>query len=51
MSRAVATVTVDEDAATTLFKLIEALEDDDEVQSVSSNFDISDEIMGKLNAS
>jgi YebC/PmpR family DNA-binding regulatory protein len=49
--RPLSTVTVDEDAATTLFKLIEALEDDDDVQSVSSNFDISDEIMGKLNAS
>jgi len=49
--RPVSTVTVDEDAATTLFKLIEALEDDDDVQSVSSNFDISDDIMEKLNAS
>jgi len=47
----VSTVTVGEDAATTLFKLIELLEDDDDVQSVSSNFDISDEIMEKLNAS
>lgn len=49
--RPVSTVAVDEDTATSLFKLIESLEDDDDVQSVSSNFDISDEIMEKLNAS
>jgi transcriptional/translational regulatory protein YebC/TACO1 len=42
-------VPVDEDAASTLFKLIEALDDDDDVQSVSSNFEVSDEIMAKLN--
>ncbi len=44
------TVPVDEDAASTLFKLIEALDDDDDVQSVSSNFEVSDEVMAKLNA-
>ena len=49
--RPLSTVAVDEDTATTLFKLIEALEDDDDVQSVSSNFEISDEIMEKLNVS
>jgi len=49
--RPTATVAVNEDTATTLFKLIEILEDDDDVQSVSSNSDISDEIMEKLNAS
>ena len=49
--RPLSTVAVDEDRAITLFKLIEALEDDDDVQSVSSNFEISDEIMEKLNAS
>ena len=49
--RPLSTVAVDEDTATTLFKLIEALEDDDDVQSVSSNCEISDEIMEKLNVS
>ena len=49
--RPLSTLAVDEDTATTLFKLIEALEDDDDVQSVSSNFEISDEIMEKLNVS
>jgi YebC/PmpR family DNA-binding regulatory protein len=44
------TVTLDEDAAGTLFKLIEALEDSDDVQSVSGNFDIPDDVMEKLTA-
>jgi len=39
---------VDEPAAETLMKLIGALEDDDDVQAVTSNFDISDELMEKL---
>ena len=29
-------------------KLIEALEDDDDVQSVTANFEISDEVMAQL---
>ena len=33
-----------------LFKLIDVLEDNDDVQSVSSNFDVSDEIMAQLSA-
>jgi len=41
---------IDESQASTLLKLIEALEDDDDVQSVTANFDISDEIMEKLMA-
>ena len=44
------TIEVDEDTAGTLFKLIDALEDNDDVQSVSSNFDISYEIMARLSA-
>ncbi|HSR55565.1 MAG TPA: YebC/PmpR family DNA-binding transcriptional regulator [Alphaproteobacteria bacterium] len=44
------TVEVDEDKARTLMNLIEALEDSDDVQSVSSNLEISDEIMEKLSA-
>ena len=42
------TVEVDEGKAQTLFKLLEALDDNDDVQTVSSNFDVSDEIMAKL---
>ena len=43
-------VPVGEDKAATLIKLIDALEDDDDVQNVYSNFEISDEIMSKLSA-
>ncbi|MHA1566991.1 MAG: YebC/PmpR family DNA-binding transcriptional regulator, partial [Alphaproteobacteria bacterium] len=39
------TVAVDEDAAPTLIKLLGALEDCDDVQSISANFEIADEIM------
>jgi transcriptional/translational regulatory protein YebC/TACO1 len=31
-----------------LMKLIDALEDDDDVQTVTANFDISDEVMAQL---
>ena len=44
------TVPVDEEKATTLMKLIGMLEDDDDVQNVYTNFDISDEVMAKLAA-
>lgn len=44
------TVPVDEEKATTLMKLIGMLEDDDDVQNVFTNFDISDEVMAKLAA-
>lgn len=44
------TIEVDADTASTLFKLIEVLEDNDDVQTVSSNFDVSDEIMAALSA-
>lgn len=40
----------DEDTAKTLFKLLDTLEDDDDVQRVTSNFDISEEIMERLSA-
>ena len=29
-------------------RLIEALEDDDDVQSVTANFEVSDEVMARL---
>ena len=42
------TTELDLDAAQSLMKLIEALEDDDDVQSVTANFEISDEVMARL---
>ena len=39
---------VNQDQAATLLKLIDVLEDNDDVQVVTSNFDVSDEIMEKL---
>ncbi|GMG85554.1 YebC/PmpR family DNA-binding transcriptional regulator [Paralimibaculum aggregatum] len=39
---------VDEAAGSTLMKLLAALEDDDDVQTVTANFDMSDEVMEKL---
>jgi YebC/PmpR family DNA-binding regulatory protein len=41
-------VAVDEAQATTLLKLIDAMDDDDDVQTVWGNYDIPDEIMEKL---
>ncbi|GLY73550.1 YebC/PmpR family DNA-binding transcriptional regulator [Actinoallomurus iriomotensis] len=43
-------VPVDEDNAKKVFRLIEALEDSDDVQNVFANFDVSDEIMEKIEA-
>jgi YebC/PmpR family DNA-binding regulatory protein len=42
------TTELDLDAAQSLMRLIEALEDDDDVQSVTANFEISDEVMAQL---
>ena len=39
---------VDEEKGATLLRLLDALEDDDDVQNVYSNFDIDDEVMAKL---
>jgi YebC/PmpR family DNA-binding regulatory protein len=39
---------VDENTGGTLLKLIATLEDDDDVQSVTANFEMSDEVMEKL---
>ena len=36
------------EAAQSLIKLIEALEDDDDVQSVTANVEFSDEVMAQL---
>ncbi len=40
----------DEQAAQTLLKLLEVLEDNDDVQRVQANFEIADEIMERLSA-
>jgi len=42
------TIEVDEKAAGTMMLLLETLEDNDDVQRISANFEISDEIMAKL---
>ncbi len=44
------TVAVDEEKARALMALIEALEDNDDVRSVSTNLEITDEIMERLSA-
>jgi len=41
---------LDLDGAQKLFRLIDALEDDDDVQRVTANFDVSDEVMEQLDA-
>ena len=41
-------VELDADGAKKVFKLIEALEDSDEVQNVYANFDVSDEVMAEV---
>jgi YebC/PmpR family DNA-binding regulatory protein len=42
------TVAVDEDGARKVLKLIDVLEDCDDVQNIYANFDVSDEVMAKL---
>jgi transcriptional/translational regulatory protein YebC/TACO1 len=44
------TVPVGADHAETLFKLFEVLDDNDDVQSVSANYEIDDALMAKLSA-
>ncbi len=41
---------VDEDQARTIMKMIALLEDDDDVQNVFANFDISEDVLAKLTA-
>jgi YebC/PmpR family DNA-binding regulatory protein len=42
------TVPLDADGATKLFRLVEALEDSDDVQNVWANFDVPDEVMAAV---
>jgi YebC/PmpR family DNA-binding regulatory protein len=44
------TVPLDEDGARKIFKLIDVIEDSDDVQNVYANFDVSDEIMAAVDA-
>ncbi|MXM63764.1 YebC/PmpR family DNA-binding transcriptional regulator [Streptomyces sp. HUCO-GS316] len=43
-------IELDEEGAKKIFKLIDALEDSDDVQNVFANFDVSDDIMEKVDA-
>ena len=43
-------IEVDEDGARKIFRLIDALEDSDDVQNVFANFDASDEVLAALDA-
>jgi YebC/PmpR family DNA-binding regulatory protein len=42
------TVSLDEDKAASVLKLLDVLEDDDDVQNVYANFEISEDVMQKL---
>jgi YebC/PmpR family DNA-binding regulatory protein len=44
------TVPVDEEAARKVFKLIDVLEDCDDVQNIYANFDVSDDVLAKIDA-
>jgi len=44
------TVPLDEDGARKVFKVIDALEDCDDVQNVYANFDVSDDVMALIDA-
>ncbi len=44
------TVEIDETNADVLFRLLEVLDDNDDVQRVAANFEVSDEILRKLSA-
>mgnify|MGYP003599870060 CR=1 FL=1 len=44
------TVPLEVEGATKIFRLIEALEDSDDVQNVYANFDVSDEVMAEVDA-
>jgi YebC/PmpR family DNA-binding regulatory protein len=48
--RPLTNVPVDGETAERLLKLIEALEDNDDVQTVSANFDVADDVLARLTA-
>ena len=41
---------IDEETAAALFKLLEALEDSDDVQNVYANFEVAEDVMARLSA-
>jgi YebC/PmpR family DNA-binding regulatory protein len=43
-------VTIDEDAAASLLKLLDTLDDNDDVQQVAANFEIADDVLQRLTA-
>jgi transcriptional/translational regulatory protein YebC/TACO1 len=45
-----AAAAIDEDTAIALFKLIETLEDSDDVQNVYANFEVAEDVMTRLGA-
>ena len=48
--RPATTVALDEDRAVSVFKLIDALEDNDDVQHVYANFDVPEDVLQRLSA-
>ena len=44
------TVPLEADGAAKIFRLLEALEDSDDVQNVYANFDVSDEVMAEVDS-
>ena len=42
------TVAVDESAAATLLKMLDMLDDNDDVQRVAANFDVDDDVLERL---
>jgi transcriptional/translational regulatory protein YebC/TACO1 len=44
------TAAIDEETATDLFKLLETLEDSDDVQNVYANFEVAEDVMARLGA-
>src|ERR1700741_3745326 len=44
------TVQLDEDGARKIFKLIDVIEDSDDVQNVYANFDVSDDVLAAVDA-
>ena len=43
------TVTVDADAGAKLMRLVDAMEDNDDVQNVWANFDLPDDVLEQMN--
>ena len=41
---------VDENTARTLFKMIDIIEDSDDVQNVFANFDVTDDVLEKISS-